>query len=128
MRAQDTFGLGAVLLAALVSMPASAGGGDPEAELARLRGEIQALAGNGRCDDVAQCRAIPIGKRDCGGREEYVVFSTMTAKADRLQAKALEYTRLHEEILRGKSGVGPCEIVLEPTLACIRQRCRAVEE
>lgn len=128
MRAQGTLASVATLLGALISMPASAGGEDPEAELVRMRGEIRALAGNGRCDDVAHCRAIPIGKRDCGGPDEYVVFSTTTAKADRLQAKALEYTRLHEEILRGKSGVGPCEIVLEPTLACIEQRCRAVEE
>jgi len=115
------------LLGTLAAVPAVAGGTDAEAELAKLRKEIQALAGDGRCNNVVHCRAIAIGKRDCGGPDEYVIFSTLTAKTQLLEAKAFEYTFLQEEILRAKSGVGACEMVLEPRLACIQQRCRAVE-
>ena len=117
----------AFVLSALAAAPAAAGGQDAEAELAKLRKEIQALAGDGRCNDVAQCRAIPIGKRDCGGPDEYVITSTLTGKLARLEAKAAEYTLLQEEILRDRAGFGACEMVLEPKLACVQQRCRAVE-
>jgi len=121
--------LSAVLLGAAVWVPpADAGGGDPNLELASVRSEIRQLAGDGRCKEDSQCRAIPIGKRDCGGPDAYVVFSTLTAKTAALEARAAEYTALQEEILRDRSGVGPCEIILEPKLACIQQRCQAVEE
>ncbi len=116
------------MAATLIPLPVSAGGTDAEAELVSLRKEIQLLAGDGRCNNVVHCRAIPIGKRDCGGPDEYVIFSTLTAKADLLEAKAFEYTFLQEEILRDKLGVGSCEIELEPKLACIQQRCRAVQQ
>jgi len=115
------------LTAALLPLPAAAGGSQDEAQLRTLRKQIQALAGDGRCNNVVHCRAIPIGKRDCGGPDEYVIFSSMTGKADLLEAKAFEYTFLQEEILRGKTGVGACEMVVEPRLACIQQRCRAVQ-
>lgn len=117
----------AAVAAVLVAVTASAGGSNAEAELIRLREEIAQLAGDGRCNNVVHCRAIPIGKRDCGGPDEYVIFSSMTGKAGLLEAKAFEYTFLQEEILRDRSGVGSCEIVLEPALACIQQHCRAVQ-
>lgn len=120
--------VGAVTLAAaLLPLPAAVGGSQDEAQLRTLRKQIQELAGDGRCNNVVHCRAIPIGKRDCGGPDEYVIFSSMTGKAGLLEAKAFEYTFLQEEILRGKAGVGACEMVVEPRLACIQQRCRAVQ-
>ena len=117
------------LLVALGAAPAQGGGTDAnvETELATLRKEIQRLAGDGRCNNVVHCRALPLGKRACGGPDEYIVFSSMTGKADLLEAKAFEYTFLQEELLRGKPETGSCEIILEPKLNCIQQRCRADE-
>jgi hypothetical protein len=117
------------LLASLAAAPAHSGGtdADMQAELATLRKEIQRLAGDGRCNNVVQCRALPLGKRACGGPDEYIIFSSTTGKADLLEAKAFEYTFLQEELLRGKPETGPCEIILEPNLQCFQQRCRADE-
>jgi len=121
--------ISAMLLSAAAWVPpAHAGGGDPNLELASVRSEIRQLAGDGRCSESSQCRAIPIGKRDCGGPDEYVVFSTVTAKAAALEARAAAYTALQEEILRDRAGVGSCEIILEPKVACVQQRCQTVEE
>jgi hypothetical protein len=117
------------LLASLAAAPAHSGGTDAntQAELATLRKEIQRLAGDGRCNNVVQCRAIPLGKRACGGPDEYVIFSSMTGKTDLLEAKVFEYTFLQEESLRGKPESGPCEFIVEPQLRCFQQRCRADE-
>lgn len=117
------------LLVALGAAPAQGGGTDAnaQAELIKLRKEIQRLAGDGRCNNVVQCRALALGKRACGGPDEYIIFSSMTGKADLLAAKAFEYTFLQEELLRGKPETGPCEIILEPKLQCFQQRCRADE-
>jgi len=117
------------LIASLGAAPAHGGGtaGNSEAELATLRKEIQRLAGNGRCNNVVQCRALPLGKRACGGPDEYVIFSSMTGKTDLLEAKVFEYTFLQEELLRGKPETGPCEFIVEPKLQCLQQRCRADE-
>jgi len=118
-----------ILLVALGVAPAQGGGTDAGTtpQPATLRKEIQRLAGDLRCNNVSQCRALPLGKRACGGPDEYVVFSTMTAKVAQLEKKAAEYTLLQEALLRGKPETGPCEIILEPTLQCVRQRCRTDE-
>ena len=116
------------LLIALGAAPAQGGGtGNTQAELAKLRKEIQRLAGDGRCNNVVHCRALPLGKRACGGPDEYIVFSSLTAQADLLEAKTFEYAVLQEKLLRGKPETGPCEIILEPNLQCFQQRCRADE-
>lgn len=104
---------------------AFAAGSDEEA-LAKLHREIVAIIGDPRCENIVHCRLLELGSRPCGGPAEYLPYSSIIgAKREVLEAKAYEYTFLHEEVQRAHPVAGTCEVLSKPRLACVNERCRA---
>ena len=104
---------------------AVAAGSDEEA-LDKLHREIVAIIGDPRCENIVHCRLLELGSRPCGGPAEYLPYSSIIgAKREVLEAKAYEYTFLHEEVQRAHPVAGTCEVLPKPRLACVNERCRA---
>lgn len=40
---------------------------------------------NRQADYISQCQAVPMGKKACGGPEEYIVYSTKNTDSSRLK-------------------------------------------
>jgi hypothetical protein len=113
-----------VLAAALGLFAPLAPAADDQAELEGLRAEILKLIGPATCSNLVHCRALALGWRPCGGPAEYLPYSSFNNNRDALEAKAFEYTLLHEEILRKRQAMGPCEILPPPRLQCVDRHCR----
>jgi hypothetical protein len=135
-------GIGA-MLAALALVPAAANGpagGDstPAPRLpmpqppklvraddagAATLARIQALVADASCDSDAQCRAIGIGSRPCGGPEGYSAWSSRVLNEperqqlrDLVARHASERRRAHE-----KAGLmSTCELLPVPSTRCER--------
>lgn len=117
----------ALLTAVLaVAVPwAGAADQDAEAALNALRVELQKLVGDAPCANLVHCRVLALGTRPCGGANEYVAYSSITANKDLLESKAFEYGFLHEEVMRSrKEAGGTCEVLPQPRAMCVDRRCR----
>jgi hypothetical protein len=113
-----------VAAAALALLCPWAAAGDDQAELDALRVEIVDLIGPAICSNLVHCRALALGWRPCGGPAEYLPYSNFSSNRELLEAKAFEYTLLHEEILRKRQAMGSCEILATPRLQCVDRHCR----
>jgi hypothetical protein len=96
---------------------------DPAAELAKLRGEIDALVGEGRCMNLVQCRVVALGSTPCGGPAEYLAYSWISTDKGALETKIAEYGFLQEDVHKSRSAAGACAAVPEPAAACVNNRC-----
>jgi hypothetical protein len=93
-------------------------------ELQAVRSEIVTLIGTAPCANLVHCRALALGSRPCGGPAEYVAYSSFSNNRELIEAKAFEYTFLHEELQRQEQAVGVCTVLPQPRLQCIDRRCR----
>lgn len=93
-------------------------------DLAALRAEIVQLAGTAPCANLVHCRALALGRRPCGGPAEYLAYSSFHTDRELIEAKAYEYTFLHEELLNREATAGTCVTLPAPRLQCIDRRCR----
>ena len=85
-------------------------------DLAALLQEIRTAAGIARADDVAQCRAVALGAKPCGGPERYLVYSTLTADEARLQALVERYNAAATQLARDQDLVSDCQVIEPPEL------------
>ena|SRR5687768_9292072 len=112
-------------LACGLCVSGSARAADPAAdELKALRDEIVAMIEAAPCANLVHCRALALGVRACGGPAEYLPYSSFVTDRALLEAKAFEYTFLHEDMLRKQQAIGPCVMLPEPRLQCVNRRCR----
>jgi hypothetical protein len=112
-------------LACGLALATHARAADPAAaELQALRDEIVGMIGTAPCANLVHCRALALGVRPCGGPAEYLPYSSFVTDRALLEAKAYEYTFLHEEMLRMQQPIGPCVVLPEPRLQCVNRRCR----
>ena len=58
------------------------------------------MIGQARCANLVHCRLLALGSRPCGGPDEYLAYSSITARASCSRTKALEYGLLQEELQR----------------------------
>jgi hypothetical protein len=119
-RTRPTAGLAACTL----GLAATSFAAGPADELAALRAEILALIGGAPCANLVHCRALPLGRRPCGGPAEYVAYSSFLSDRALLEAKAYEYTFLYEEQASREPLAGTCVVLPEPRLQCVDRRCR----
>jgi hypothetical protein len=113
---------GLALLAAAVPVAAQQPG--DEAALARLRGEIVTLIGEAPCANLVHCRALALGWKPCGGPSEYLAYGTVGGRGDLIEAKAMEYSILYEDVQRARAPVGVCTVLPTPRVSCVDNRCR----
>jgi hypothetical protein len=85
-------------------------------DLAALLQEIRTAAGIARADDVAQCRAIALGEKPCGGPERYLVYSTLAADEARLHALVERYNAASAQRARDQDVASDCQVIEPPEL------------
>jgi hypothetical protein len=113
---------GVALLVAAAAVAAQQPGDD--AALAKLRAEIVRLIGEAPCANLVHCRALALGWRPCGGPSEYLAYGTVGGKGDLIEAKAMEYSILYEDVQRAQTPAGACSALPRPRVSCVDNRCR----
>lgn len=114
-------------MAGIAAMPVRAHAQSDIDSAAALRGEITAMIGDARCNNLVNCRILALGSSPCGGAEEYVAYSVWSTNGEDLRSKAMEFNFLREEILARGGAAGSCEMLRESSAACVNGRCVAVQ-
>lgn len=94
-------------------------GGQPiasglQAEMLEIRRRIEREVGAAPAQRLAQCRAMPIGAKPCGGPQSYVVYSTAASSEQKLQELARQYTEAEQKYNRVTETFGTCVHVMPP--------------
>ena len=88
-----------------------------------LMAQVRALAKTAGCATAGDCRALPVGRKACGGPRAYVVYCPASTDEAALQAKIGELDRADIEANRG--AVSDCMLVTEPDITVSGGQCRA---
>lgn len=92
-------------------------------ESQRLARELRGLIGPAACTAHAQCAALPVGAKACGGPAGYWAWAPQAPNADRIQAVA---QRLADAQRRENEASGlrsNCAIAPPPSAVCTAGRC-----
>lgn len=100
-------------------------GGQPTAPPGDLMAQVRALAKTAGCATAGDCRALPVGRKACGGPRAYVVYCPASTNESALRAKIAELDRADMEANRG--AVSDCMLVTEPNITVSGGQCRAGE-
>lgn len=90
-----------------------------------LMAQVHALAKTTGCATAGDCRALPVGRKACGGPRAYVVYCPASTNESALRAKIAELDRADMEANRG--AVSDCMLVTEPNITVSGGQCRAGE-
>ena len=88
-----------------------------------LMAQVRALAKTTGCAAAGDCRALPVGRKACGGPRAYVVYCPASTDVSALRAKIGELDRADMEANRG--AVSDCMLVAEPDITVSVGQCRA---
>ncbi len=91
--------------------------------LAELGIEVRALIADSGCWSIAQCRALPLGAKPCGGPWSYAVYSTEATDSSALAAAVGRYNAHENELNRREGRVSDCQFVSPPLLECVDGHC-----
>ncbi len=119
-------GMGLLLAVAWAQVACGAPSGDLAAREAEQRRALDAAIGTPRCEIDAQCWAVPVGARPCGGPESYLPASRLTSDAAKVRqaARALADTLSAQHQASGRMGI--CSVLPEPAARCDGDRRRCV--
>lgn len=98
-------------------------GGAPGAAPGDLMAQVRALAKTSGCTAAGDCRALPVGRKACGGPRAYVVYCPASTNESALRAKIAEFDRADMEASRG--AMSDCMLVTEPEITVSGGQCRA---
>lgn len=98
-------------------------GGGTAAPQGDLMAQVRALAKTTGCATAGDCRALPVGRKACGGPRAYVVYCPASTDESALRAKIGELDRADMEANRG--AVSDCMLVTEPNITVSGGQCRA---
>lgn len=93
-------------------------------DVAALKAEARALA-EPRCGDAAQCKAVPLGSKPCGGPTEFIVTCGTAKNAAALEAKAKQASAAEQRLNEKEQRMGTCTALAPPTLKLEGGRCTA---
>ncbi len=93
------------------------------AKRARLNDEVLRLSQPLKCSSDADCAALPMGSKPCGGPWKYVLYSKKNAKVAKLQKKLDEYNTLDQKVNAANQMVSDCMMTMEPVLKCSNSMC-----
>ncbi|RUO26247.1 hypothetical protein CWE09_05900 [Aliidiomarina minuta] len=99
-----------------------------ESEHRELRNKIMQAATQRQADDIQQCQLIPFGHRPCGGAESYLLYSRQNMTDDELAELQTDINRFNELdriIKSARQIVGTCQVIPEPTIQLVNNRCVA---
>lgn len=98
-------------------------GGGTAAAKGDLLAQVRALAKTTGCATAGDCRALPVGRKACGGPRAYVVYCPASTDERALRVKIGELDRADMEANRG--AVSDCMLVTEPSITVSGGQCRA---
>ncbi len=90
-----------------------------------LRSELLIRIGEPTASNVGACRALPVGKKACGGPSFYLVYSVQTADSAELARLAGEVTELQEQVIGQERLLSDCQVEPMPKLVFQAGRCAA---
>jgi len=127
-----------VKLAVLILLSACGGGGASEA-IASAGGAAKVAEINARllvletdistkvlkplCTSDAQCRALPLGARACGGPDRYQAYSTQVSDRADLERLSAEHQRLSAQRNELEGTMGICSVLPVPAARCESLSC-----
>lgn len=127
-----------VKLAVLILLSACGGGGASEA-IASAGGTAKVAEINARllvletdistkvlkplCTSDAQCRALPLGARACGGPDRYQAYSTQVSDRADLERLSAEHQRLSAQRNELEGTMGICSVLPVPAARCESLSC-----
>ena len=97
------------------------------AALGRLFDEARALARREGCPNSAQCRAVAIGSKACGGPRGYVIYCPLTTDEPALRRKAAEATQTERAFNVKYQLASDCAYVMVPPLESAGGTCQIAQ-
>ena len=104
------------------STPAPAPG-TPTERLEQVERELGALRADQPCSADAQCTALPLGAKGCGGPTSFMAVSSESPDKARAEQLAAEHTAASKEIVSGTAS--DCMLLTPPAYRCVEQKCSA---
>ena len=93
------------------------------AQLAEMRGEIDALVGDAAGASIEDCRYVGLGSKPCGGFWEYVIYSASSTDSTALDERLTAYNAFEAEMNERYEYVSDCSLPNVPVLAYKDGRC-----
>lgn len=94
-------------------------------DTANLQTQLQSLIQSDlSCQSDADCSALPVGAKSCGGPERYEIVSNNNAAMNQIKYIAAEITASQEAAQQSTGSVSTCSIVAEPTASCVNNACQ----
>jgi hypothetical protein len=95
------------------------------AKLTEMEAQIDALIGEAKCTDGAQCKVVVFGAKPCGGPWKYKIYSKATVSTE--LAKYVDaYNAFNRELNSRYGFISDCGLVTPPAVMCRDGRCVAV--
>ncbi len=87
--------------------------------LERIHAEIRGA----RCTQDTQCRTLPLGAKACGGPAQWLAWSVVDSRLERLQPLADELALRQRRRDSADGVVSTCSVVPDPGAACVAGHC-----
>lgn len=81
------------------------------------------LTENKQCQQHSDCKVLAVGKRACGGPEQFMPFSVLQTDQKLLQYTQERYSKLKQEQQQRLGMVSTCQMLPEPAAACQANLC-----
>ena len=118
------------------SVPPESGGDNPPSStvsseesdrkaIEKLEAEARALARTDGCSSAADCRAVPIGVRGCGGPRDFIVYCAKNTDSLALHAKIAAADSAEAAFNRKYNVISTCELRMAPAVAVSGGSCAA---
>ncbi|KQV78438.1 hypothetical protein ASD15_21710 [Massilia sp. Root351] len=107
---------------------ANAGAGSPDGQGApELLQRLRALESASTCSVAADCRAVPVGARLCGGPSAWLAMSAAhMAAAAPLAERYTALRKTANEAAAQEGRVSTCQVIPEPAVGCTGGVCRTL--
>lgn len=94
------------------------------AEMKSISARIDLITDTG-CEATTSCKAVPVGKKACGGPTHYIIYSTVSSE-DELTKLISRYNKLNEQYNKESGLISNCAIETPPMLNCISGECEVI--
>ena len=95
-----------------------------QANLKKLKKEIDREIGKPRAKRLNQCRVIAFGAKACGGPKSYLIYSTLQTNENKLKRLVNQYNSIEEKINKETDAMSDCMFIEEPKVSLVNGMCK----
>lgn len=95
-----------------------------QANLNKLKKEIDREIGKPRAKRLSQCRVIALGAKACGGPKSYLIYSNLQTNENKLKRLVDQYNSLEEKINKETNAMSDCMFIEEPKAVLVNGMCK----